>query len=60
LKIALSIENNQKIMLFSTDKAIFKAPYKITFNIGFNSGRVIVWASSTALIGESTTRFSAG
>jgi hypothetical protein len=30
LKIALSIENNEKIGLFSTDRAIFKAPYKIT------------------------------
>jgi hypothetical protein len=30
LKIALSVENNQKITLFATDKAIFNAPYKIT------------------------------
>ena len=31
LKIALSVENNQKIItLFATDKAIFNAPYKIT------------------------------
>ncbi len=29
-QIALSVANNQKIMLFATDKAICNAPYKIT------------------------------